>query len=470
MKKENDSKVKLNKLSYSLISFHIGIATLSDIAVQYYLKDTLKLQPGSYSRILSITNIPWMLKPLFGLLSDLLPIFGYRRKLYLLLCGILNIVCWLIMAFYVNNLLAATFVLFMVNLALSFSSVIGEAVVVETSKYDNTDEQEANNNAKDNISSFFILKNIGVLGSSYLKGFLVDVISLKNIFIIASLTPLLVVISGFILREDTVKKNDPRDIENTTESNQRVLYKEFFKFLFQKQILLPLMFIVLLMSTPNYDDPMFYFLTEKLKFKGSILGLMSFTSALTAIIAILIYQRYLKNISFKVLLAVGNCLYALFGLSALLLVTRVNKELGIPDALIAIFSSSACNMISEFILMPILALAAILCPRDLEATVYSVFMSAINFGWIISYVASSFITEHLAITKTNFTNLPKMIFISNCACLLPLFILIFIDGKYFSPDSKDKKPISRKISIDNKPSTGDESEKAQLLKNEEIVY
>jgi Na+/melibiose symporter-like transporter len=314
MKKENDSKVKLNKLSYSLISFHIGIATLSDIAVQYYLKDTLKLQPGSYSRILSITNIPWMLKPLFGLLSDLLPIFGYRRKLYLLLCGILNIVCWLIMAFYVNNLLAATFVLFMVNLALSFSSVIGEAVVVETSKYDNTDEQEANNNAKDNISSFFILKNIGVLGSSYLKGFLVDVISLKNIFIIASLTPLLVVISGFILREDTVKKNDPRDIENTTESNQRVLYKEFFKFLFQKQILLPLMFIVLLMSTPNYDDPMFYFLTEKLKFKGSILGLMSFTSALTAIIAILIYQRYLKNISFKVLLAVGNCLYALFGL------------------------------------------------------------------------------------------------------------------------------------------------------------
>jgi MFS family permease len=122
---------------------------------------------------------------------------------------------------------------------------------------------------------------------------------------------------------------------------------------------------------------------------------------------------------------------------ALLLVTRVNKELGIPDALIAIFSSSACNMISEFILMPILALAAILCPRDLEATVYSVFMSAINFGWIISYVASSFITEHLAITKTNFTNLPKMIFISNCACLLPLFILIFIDGKYFSSDSKD---------------------------------
>jgi Na+/melibiose symporter-like transporter len=308
MKKENDSKVKLNKLSYSLISFHIGIATLSDIAVQYYLKDTLKLQPGSYSRILSITNIPWMLKPLFG------PIFGYRRKLYLLLCGVLNIVCWLIMAFYVNNLLAATFVLFMVNMALSFSSVIGEAVVVETSKYDNTDEQEANNNAKDNISSFLISKNIGVLGSSYLKGFLVDVISLKSNFNIASLTPLLIVISGFILREDRVKKNEFRDIENTTESNQRVLYKEFFKFLFQKQILLPLMFIVLLMSTPNYDDPMFYFLTEKLKFKGSILGLMSFTSALTAIIAILIYQRYLKNISFKVLLAVGNCLYALFGL------------------------------------------------------------------------------------------------------------------------------------------------------------
>ena len=72
-----------NKLCYLLISFHSGICTLSELAIQYYFKDTLKLQPGSMSRILSISSIPWTIKPIFGLITDLCPIFGYRRKFYI---------------------------------------------------------------------------------------------------------------------------------------------------------------------------------------------------------------------------------------------------------------------------------------------------------------------------------------------------------------------------------------------------
>jgi folate/biopterin transporter len=441
MKVANQEHLKQNKYSYLLISFHTGIATLADIAVQYYLKDELKLQPGSYSRIQSITYIPWMIKPFFGLLSDIYPILGYRRKTYLLLCGLLDILAWLFMAYVVSNLLTATFALFFANVALSFSSVIGEAIVVELSKSE-TYDQHSSNNAKDNISSFFILKNIGVLMSSYLKGYLVDVISIRSVFLCAASTPALLIIAGVLMYEDKIepssrnKQEGENDVLFREEPAERMLHKEFFDFILQKQILLPLLFITILMSTPAYDDPLFYFMTEELHFSGNILGLMSFASAVTAILAIYIYKRFFKEVSFKRVLIAGNCLYGMFGLSALLLVTRFNQKLGISDYTIAIFSSSAVNMIGEFIIMPILSLAAILCPKDLEATVYSVFMSAINFGSIISYVMSSLLTEAMDITSTNYTNLPKLILISNFTCVLPLVLLLFIDSKYFHPEKQ----------------------------------
>ena len=39
----------------------------------------------------SFAAFPWVVKPLYGFLSDTLPIFGYRRRSYLIICGLLGI-------------------------------------------------------------------------------------------------------------------------------------------------------------------------------------------------------------------------------------------------------------------------------------------------------------------------------------------------------------------------------------------
>lgn len=33
---------------------------------------------------------PWVIKPVYGFLSDTVPIFGYKRRSYLILCGLLG--------------------------------------------------------------------------------------------------------------------------------------------------------------------------------------------------------------------------------------------------------------------------------------------------------------------------------------------------------------------------------------------
>lgn len=60
---------------------------LSRIGIQYYLKDDQKVQPSEAQVYFGIIQIPWMVKPFWGLLTDTLPILGYRRKPYFVFAG-----------------------------------------------------------------------------------------------------------------------------------------------------------------------------------------------------------------------------------------------------------------------------------------------------------------------------------------------------------------------------------------------
>jgi MFS family permease len=82
-------------------------------------------------------------------------------------------------------------------------------------------------------------------------------------------------------------------------------------------------------------------------------------------------------------------------------------------------------------LMPILALACELCPKNLEGTVYSLFMSSLNLGGILSGLFGSLITSALHITSTNFDNLSYLIMISNIIALVPVPFLFCISNSYF---------------------------------------
>ncbi|CAI5505565.1 unnamed protein product [Closterium sp. Naga37s-1] len=41
-----------------------------------------------------LSSLPWLIKPIYGLISDGIPLFGYRRRSYLVACGLLGSVAW----------------------------------------------------------------------------------------------------------------------------------------------------------------------------------------------------------------------------------------------------------------------------------------------------------------------------------------------------------------------------------------
>ncbi len=201
-----------NRLSYIIISLNFGLASISELAVRYFFKDELLIEPARVSQINSLISIPFIIKPIFGIITDLFPIYGYRRKIYFILCGIFCILSWLSMSFYINTLFGTIISLLIINICLSFSTVLGEATVVELSQIEKVDSDSS---AKNYVSLFYFFKNIGMFISAYLKGLLVDIMPIRKVFLIASFLPLLIIIAGFILVE--VKINEKIEVEEEHE-------------------------------------------------------------------------------------------------------------------------------------------------------------------------------------------------------------------------------------------------------------
>lgn len=60
---------------------------LFKLSTQYYMKDEQKLQPSEAQVYHGLITIPWIVKPLWGLLTDTVAVAGLRRRPYFVFAG-----------------------------------------------------------------------------------------------------------------------------------------------------------------------------------------------------------------------------------------------------------------------------------------------------------------------------------------------------------------------------------------------
>jgi hypothetical protein len=56
--------------------------------LSHWLKETMHWDPVTISASVAIFDLPWVIKPVWGAISDFVPLFGYRRRPYLVLANI----------------------------------------------------------------------------------------------------------------------------------------------------------------------------------------------------------------------------------------------------------------------------------------------------------------------------------------------------------------------------------------------
>ena len=67
------------------------------IPIRNLLKNTLHVSRESTAAFVFWATMPWYFKPLVGIVQDAFPLFGTRRKSYMLVAGALTTVAWLVL-------------------------------------------------------------------------------------------------------------------------------------------------------------------------------------------------------------------------------------------------------------------------------------------------------------------------------------------------------------------------------------
>jgi MFS family permease len=62
------------------------------VVTDYYWKDVQQVQPSVVQLYMGLYYIPWVMRPIWGLFTDVFPIKGYKRKPYFVVSGVLGLV------------------------------------------------------------------------------------------------------------------------------------------------------------------------------------------------------------------------------------------------------------------------------------------------------------------------------------------------------------------------------------------
>ncbi|MFN5593212.1 MAG: folate/biopterin family MFS transporter [Aphanizomenon sp.] len=418
-----------NKLTPELIAiltiyFVQGILMLSRLAVSFFLKDELLLSPAQMSAIIGISTIPWMIKPLYGFIADILPLFGYHRKTYIFLSGIIGSAAWVGLGTIVHSSSIATMMILLCSLSVALSDVIVDSIVVERARLESAEKLGSLQSLCWGIAA------IGGLCTAYLSGLLLEYFTTRTVFLITALFPIITSLVAWLITEKPINKDEKKsdDIKYQLVQIRQAIT--------QKAIWLPTVFIFVWHATPNAESAFFYFTTNELQFQPEFLGRVRLVTSFASLIGIWAFQRYFKTIPFRTMFTWGIFISTALGMTTLLLVTHTNRLLGIDDHWFSLGDNLIITVIGQIVFMPVLVLATKLCPPGIEATFFALIMSVFNLGGTVSYWLGSIMMKWLGITEHQFDSLWLLIIITNCSSLIPIFFIKWLpDGTIDIDDS-----------------------------------
>jgi hypothetical protein len=142
----------------------------------------------------------------------------------------------------------------------------------------------------------------------------------------------------------------------------------------------------------------FYFFTDDSSQypEGPHFSKMFFASVLGVFVAMLnmlgmaLYNRYMKHWRYHALFIFANLLVCIVSLAALLVYTRYNLVIGIPDTVFVMSTWGLWAIVHMWMWLPGVVLLSQLCPQGVEATMYALLAGCHNLGLATaSYVGAS---------------------------------------------------------------------------------
>lgn len=416
------------------VYFVQGALGLSRLAVSYFLKDEIGLSPAECAALIGVSMTPWLVKPLYGFLSDALPLFGYRRRSYLIGAGAVGAIAWLSLATVVDSAFTALIASIAASFSVALSDVVVDSIVVERVRGLPAERSGALQ------SLCWATSAVGGLISAYFSGSLLETVGPREIFAATAILPLGTTLLAGLIAEQRSALNSVAEFWQVSKKRSYALWSA----LRNPSVYLPMAFVFVWQATPSAESALFYFQTNALQFGPEFLGRIRLISSGASLFGLYLYRRYFINVDLKKFMLWCTLISVPLGLTQVLLVTRANVALGISDKLFALTDSAVLTALGQVAFMPTLVLAARLCPPGVEGTLFAALMSIYNSSGAVSNELGAILTHAFGITESNFDNLWILVVLCSVSSLVALPLLSLLDPAEPSAVERDQVKLLEK--------------------------
>jgi MFS family permease len=320
-----------------------------------YMKSSLGWAPDHVTAYFTAFSLPWVIKPLYGIFSDFVPLFGYRRKSYLLGFGTLGALAFAYMS-QISDPHQIMVPLMLANISIAASTTLCGGVMVENGK-----KYAASGSFVNQQWSWFFFATVlgslagGWLADRQLGGFQLACLVLSGTMVGTALA------SWFTVREEKSKI----DVAGLKAS-----FAALGKAFKTRNLWLIGGFIFLYNYSPSFGTPLYYYQIDKLHFSQEFIGALGAIGAGASVVGGALYAWLQKRLTMKQLL--NSCIFVgmLGQLSYLLLA-------GEPSALVLTIVNGVMGMVT---IVAVMTVAADFCPDGAEGFSYAVLMSIYNIA------------------------------------------------------------------------------------------
>jgi MFS family permease len=340
---------------FAVVYFAQGMWSLPVQAITFTLKERFGYTARDVATLFTITDAPWLIKPVYGLLSDGVPLFGRRRQSYFMLASGLAAAAGYALGGlggHTPTLIGSLFTA--MGLGLAFTDVLTDALMVENGKRLGL---TGGFQAVQWASIYTASVAVGVGG-----GMLTERHALGLAFLCSAVFPTLsFVMAIFFIREPRVRRQ---------AGQFRRTWAAIRGSMRSRDLWAVAGFILFWTFSPSLGTPLFYYQTDTLKFSQQFIGTLLSLSAAGAIIGALAYGGLSRVLPLTWLLngAIGS------GVAS----TLAYLFYAGPTAAVVIDTAAGC--VGMLATLAFLDLAAKASPRQAEGTFFALLMSIYNAG------------------------------------------------------------------------------------------
>ena len=350
-----------------------GLCALTGLTRQpfdHYGKDVAGWSATHLASMHALLALPWAVKPIYGALSDNLPLFGSRRRSYLVaasgLAASACLVLWL--SFSQVGVMVC---LFLLSLGMAVSSAVAGGVLVESGqRYGNANQLVTQQ------WLWYGLANLAArLGGGALAGKLAGADGLQVAALILLLPLAGIIVLTWRLTPDPPRSEAPKPL--------RTVLGEMSELVRSRQLLLVAAFLFCFTYNPGLHTPLYFHLTGDLHFTQDFVGTRGAAAAAGSIVGVVLCRALAKRLPLR----------TMFYLCVALGVATTLGNFALVDRSLAFVVYFASGISSVFALVMAGTLAAEVCPGGQEGLCYAAMMSIENAASIASDASGSFMFD-----------------------------------------------------------------------------